>query len=201
MKNGDVEEEGEMKGALGKRKRGGGGVLGGGESMIVFCNTVGCCRSLDHTLREWGVKPSHYHSKMVCFLLFLFFCDAFSYSFFFFQPRALQKEEYEKFLSGRTNILLTTDLASRGLDTTNVKHIINFDFPRSPIDYLHRCSFLFFIFYFFYFLFFYFYFYFLEYFLTFPPHNLFIISTTTKNAHIYIISRKNRKNEHPRKSH
>ena len=66
MKGGDLVEEGEMRGALGKRKRGGGGVLGGGESMIVFCNTVGCCRSLEYTLREWGVNPSHYHSKMVC---------------------------------------------------------------------------------------------------------------------------------------
>jgi len=35
-------------------------------------------------------------------------------------------------------ILVCTDIASRGLDTTTVDHIILFDFPLNPIDYLHR---------------------------------------------------------------
>ena len=35
-------------------------------------------------------------------------------------------------------MLICTDLASRGLDTLHVNHVINYDFPRSPLDYLHR---------------------------------------------------------------
>jgi ATP-dependent RNA helicase DeaD len=34
--------------------------------------------------------------------------------------------------------MIATDLAGRGLDFTHVSHVINYDFPRSPITYTHR---------------------------------------------------------------
>jgi hypothetical protein len=35
--------------------------------------------------------------------------------------------------------MICTDLAARGLDfPARVDHVVNFDFPKSPIDYLHR---------------------------------------------------------------
>lgn len=37
-------------------------------------------------------------------------------------------------------MLVATDLASRGLDIPQVSHIINFDFPRTTSDYLHRAG-------------------------------------------------------------
>ncbi|PIA18571.1 P-loop containing nucleoside triphosphate hydrolase protein [Coemansia reversa NRRL 1564] len=41
-------------------------------------------------------------------------------------------------ITGKRKILVCTDLASRGLDTTCVSHVILFDFPTTAIDYLHR---------------------------------------------------------------
>ena len=45
---------------------------------------------------------------------------------------------FNNFLSGATSILVSTDLGSRGLDTTFVQHVIHFDFPQQVIDFLHR---------------------------------------------------------------
>ncbi|KAI9320781.1 P-loop containing nucleoside triphosphate hydrolase protein [Dichotomocladium elegans] len=36
------------------------------------------------------------------------------------------------------NVLISTDIASRGIDTTFVDHVILYDFPASVVDYLHR---------------------------------------------------------------
>ena len=46
----------------------------------------------------------------------------------------------EKFATGSIRTLICTDLAARGLDTPWVNHVINFDFPRSLQDYLHRAG-------------------------------------------------------------
>lgn len=47
---------------------------------------------------------------------------------------------FEKFQNGEVNVLSTTDVASRGLDTTKTMHVINFDFPLYVSDYIHRCG-------------------------------------------------------------
>jgi ATP-dependent RNA helicase RhlE len=39
---------------------------------------------------------------------------------------------------GRVQILVATDIASRGLDVEDISHVINFDVPRTPEDYVHR---------------------------------------------------------------
>ncbi|XP_019614977.1 PREDICTED: probable ATP-dependent RNA helicase DDX17 [Branchiostoma belcheri] len=43
-----------------------------------------------------------------------------------------------EFRTGRAPILVATDVASRGLDITDVKFVINFDYPASAEDYVHR---------------------------------------------------------------
>ncbi|CAO0789907.1 unnamed protein product [Mucor circinelloides] len=53
----------------------------------------------------------------------------------FSQPKAAEGEE-----GGNVdhNVLISTDIASRGIDTTFVDHVILYDFPTSVVDYLHR---------------------------------------------------------------
>jgi ATP-dependent RNA helicase RhlE len=42
------------------------------------------------------------------------------------------------FREGRYEVLVATDIASRGLDIADVSHVINFDVPQHPEDYVHR---------------------------------------------------------------
>lgn len=42
------------------------------------------------------------------------------------------------FREGRYRVLVATDIAARGLDVADIEHVINYDFPRCPEDYVHR---------------------------------------------------------------
>ncbi|HLL77438.1 MAG TPA: DEAD/DEAH box helicase, partial [Pyrinomonadaceae bacterium] len=44
----------------------------------------------------------------------------------------------EGFKSGRTRVLVATDIAARGIDVDSVSHVINYDVPEQPEDYVHR---------------------------------------------------------------
>ncbi len=39
---------------------------------------------------------------------------------------------------GRVQVLVATDIASRGIDVEDISHVVNFDVPRTPEDYVHR---------------------------------------------------------------
>lgn len=49
-----------------------------------------------------------------------------------------RQKNFEAFQRGESNVLVCTDLGSRGLDTTRVSHVINFEFPLRMSDYIHR---------------------------------------------------------------
>ena len=51
-----------------------------------------------------------------------------------------QEREYalRSFKSGKTPILVATDVAARGLDIPHVAHVVNFDLPNDIDDYVHR---------------------------------------------------------------
>jgi ATP-dependent RNA helicase DeaD len=42
------------------------------------------------------------------------------------------------FREGRSRILVATDIAARGIDISHIAHVVNYDLPMSPEDYIHR---------------------------------------------------------------
>jgi ATP-dependent RNA helicase RhlE len=44
----------------------------------------------------------------------------------------------EEFKSGKIRVLVATDIAQRGLDVSGISHVINYDVPQQPEDYVHR---------------------------------------------------------------
>ncbi len=51
---------------------------------------------------------------------------------------AKRKKAMELFKTGQINVLVATDVAARGLDISNVSHVINYDIPATYEDYVHR---------------------------------------------------------------
>ena len=43
-----------------------------------------------------------------------------------------------EFRTGKSPIMIATDVASRGLDVNDIKYVINYDFPKEAEDYVHR---------------------------------------------------------------
>ena len=44
----------------------------------------------------------------------------------------------DRFRNGRDQMMVATDIAARGIDIDDISHVINFDMPNSPEDYVHR---------------------------------------------------------------
>lgn len=54
-----------------------------------------------------------------------------------------QKERFtilDRFRSGENKVLITTDVACRGIDIPSVDYVINYDMPDNPENYVHRCG-------------------------------------------------------------
>ena len=54
------------------------------------------------------------------------------------RSQAQRTEALEGFKNGRYQVLVATDIAARGIDVTALGHVINFDVPAQPEDYIHR---------------------------------------------------------------
>lgn len=59
-------------------------------------------------------------------------------NFFWFHLTFAVPQALRSFRSGRTPVLVATDVAARGLDIPHVTHVINFDLPSDIDDYVHR---------------------------------------------------------------
>ena len=88
-------------------------------SCMIFCNSVKSARAIEHAVAEEGEKTASLHGEI---------------------PPRMRNNNFEKFKERKADILVATDLASRGLDFPFVSHVINFDFPKSTSDYLHRAG-------------------------------------------------------------
>jgi len=54
------------------------------------------------------------------------------------RSQAQRTQALEGFKSGRYQVLVATDIAARGIDVAALGHVINFDVPAQPEDYIHR---------------------------------------------------------------
>ncbi|MCB2155544.1 DEAD/DEAH box helicase [bacterium] len=54
------------------------------------------------------------------------------------RPMEERRRALNEFRAGNVRVLVATDLAARGLDIDGISHVVNFDVPEAPEDYIHR---------------------------------------------------------------
>ena len=87
------------------------------ENALVFCNRKRDVDLLNKSLLKHGFNSAALHGDMT-------------------QPARL--ETLQAFRDGKTQILVASDVAARGLDMPKVSHVFNFDVPNHAEDYVHR---------------------------------------------------------------
>ena len=87
------------------------------KSAIVFTRTKHRANRLAHYLERHGVGCERVHGN---------------------RSQGQRTEALEGFKDGRFRVLVATDIAARGIDVEGLSHVINFDVPHVPEDYIHR---------------------------------------------------------------
>jgi ATP-dependent RNA helicase RhlE len=54
------------------------------------------------------------------------------------RSQSQRTQALDAFKAGRCRVLVATDIASRGIDVEGISHVVNYDFPMHPEDYVHR---------------------------------------------------------------
>jgi len=54
------------------------------------------------------------------------------------KTQSARKRALEGFKQGKFRVLVATDVAARGIDIEKLPHVVNYDLPTSPEDYIHR---------------------------------------------------------------
>ncbi|KAM0843453.1 hypothetical protein ACQ4PT_057705 [Festuca glaucescens] len=87
-----------------------------GSKILIFCTTKRMCDQLSRTLdRHFGAAAIHGDKS-----------------------QNEREKVLSQFRSGRSPILVATDVAARGLDIKDIRVVINYDFPTGVEDYVHR---------------------------------------------------------------
>ncbi|WP_018611282.1 DEAD/DEAH box helicase [Segetibacter koreensis] len=89
----------------------------GNRSTIIFCNHREAVERTSKFLSDKGIVNVFYHGALE-------------------QPE--REVALSKFRNGTSNILVTTDLASRGLDIPNIRYIIHYHLPQTQDVFTHR---------------------------------------------------------------
>ncbi|VVB80832.1 putative ATP-dependent RNA helicase [uncultured archaeon] len=87
------------------------------KKVMIFCNTKDWAERLGNILWKKRFKTTSIHSGL---------------------SQNKRNRVIQDFNAGKYDILVATDVASRGLHIENVSHVINYDIPRNPKDYIHR---------------------------------------------------------------
>jgi ATP-dependent RNA helicase RhlE len=87
------------------------------ESALVFTRTKHRANRLADWLGKQGVSVGRIHGN---------------------RSQAQRTQALDGFRSGRFAVLVATDIAARGIDVEALGHVINFDVPLAPEDYIHR---------------------------------------------------------------
>jgi len=89
----------------------------GNRSSIIFCNHRESVERVHQLLSEKGITCTFYHGAM---------------------EQREREVALAKFRNGSINFLVTTDLAARGLDITNIRYIIHYHLPATEEIFTHR---------------------------------------------------------------
>ena len=89
----------------------------GDESSIVFLNYRNAVERVSDYLKEEGFTISSFHGGL---------------------DQRQREDQLYRFSNGSANVLVATDLASRGLDIPNIQNIIHYHLPESEDGYIHR---------------------------------------------------------------
>jgi len=89
----------------------------GMQSVLVFVRRKADADRLARTVRRAGIEATSIHAD---------------------RTQEQRIEALEEFRKGVCPVLVATDVAARGLDVDGISHVINFDVPYSPEDYIHR---------------------------------------------------------------
>jgi ATP-dependent RNA helicase RhlE len=87
------------------------------DSVIVFCRTKHRADRIALTLKKNNHSVAVLHSN---------------------RTQREREHALRSFRDGRCEVLVATDIAARGLDVADVSHVINYDVPQHPEDYVHR---------------------------------------------------------------
>jgi len=89
----------------------------GGEQTLVFCNHREAAQRVSDSLTDSSVVNEYFHGGL---------------------EQHIRERVLGKFRNGSCNILVCTDLASRGLDIPEIKHVIHYHLPANEEGYIHR---------------------------------------------------------------
>ena len=87
------------------------------ERVLIFTRTRRGAERLSHVLRARDHSVKRIHAD---------------------RTQSQRQEALRAFSEGRARVLVATDIAARGLDIDAVSHVINYDVPAAPEDYVHR---------------------------------------------------------------